>query len=58
MIAHSLYKGILENVEKQISNAFLVESALEIVIILSLNGTIRSSNGWYERRESNFIIAQ
>ena len=38
VVAHSLYKGILENVEKHIRDEIIVEIALEIFIILSLNG--------------------
>lgn len=40
VIAHSLYKGILECVEKHISEEVLVEVALEIFIILSLNSKL------------------
>ena len=36
--AHSLCKSILENVERHISDEIIVEIALEIFIILSLNG--------------------
>lgn len=37
VIADSLYKGILENVERHMTHEVLVEVALEIFIILSLN---------------------
>ena len=39
VITHSLYKAILESVERHISDEVLVEVALEIFIILSLNST-------------------
>ena len=38
VIAHSLYKAILEIVKRHIANEILIEVALEIFIILSLNG--------------------
>lgn len=38
VIAHSLYKAILENIEKYVSNEILVEVAFEIFIILLFNG--------------------
>ena len=37
VMAHSLYKCILEKVEKNVSDEVIVEVALEIFIILSLN---------------------
>ncbi len=38
VVTHSLYKGIVEAMNKHTSNEILIEVALEIFIILSLNG--------------------